>query len=493
MPHFVISHRRAGRPHPHQHTRALEVLEATLAGPLRTVADLVYAHRPTEQPHGRHVAIVETEAAAVQDHAQHADLIVEPLIEHHIGRARQADTGRAHAGEKQGDTTSDRQLPVRVTDDHGQPLEGLDVFADFGSGRTRRQSVVITDANGSACIGLDDKTKIHELAVAPSAKWWPLVFENPNGALKIQMMPLPPAEQHLGWWHRRSGIEHFDPARGAGVRIGVIDSGLGQHPALSAVQNLGAIVDCRLDPNGGQDIRGHGTHVCGAIAARPDDPNEYGGLAPGASVCSLRVFGESGSAHQADIALALHFMAHDQHCHLVNLSLGTTERSELVADAIADARQAGCLTICAAGNGNDAVEYPAALSDSVAVAALGIDGWGPAGSLVAHRRPDDPACCARPWFIANFSCHGAEVDAAAPGVGIIATVPGGQYAAYSGTSMAAPQLTGLLAVALARQSEPLPAEADSARTEAMEKLLYGLLHDLGLAAERQGKGRISLT
>ena len=59
--------------------------------------------------------------------------------------------------------------------------------------------------------------------------------------------------------------------------------------------------------------------------------------------------------------------------------------------------------------------------------------------------------------------------------------------------MAAPQLTGLLAVALARQSEPLLAESDSARTEAMEKLLYGLLHDLGLAAERQGKGRISLT
>lgn len=491
MPHFVISHRRAGRIHTHQHARALDALEAALAGPLRTVSDLLHAHRPIERPDGRHVAIVETEPAAVQEHAQHEDLIVEPLIEHHIGRARQADTGRAHTREKQASATQERQLPVRVTDQQGRPLEGLDVFADFGSGRTRQQSVVITDANGSASIGLDHNARIHELAVAPSAQWWPLVFEYPNDPLEVRMMPLPPAEQHLGWWHRRSGIEQFDPERGTGVRIGVIDSGLGQHPALSAVQNLGSIVDCRLDPDGGQDIRGHGTHVCGAIAARPDSPTKYGGLAPGATVRSLRVFGDSGSAHQADIALALHYMAHDQHCHLVNLSLGTTERSELVADAVADARQAGCLTICAAGNGNDAVEYPAALPDTVAVAALGIDGWGPAGSLVAHRKPDDPACCADSWFIANFSSHGPEVDAAAPGVGIIATVPGGQYAAYSGTSMAAPQLTGLLAAALAGQPELLAA-ADSTRIEAMEKVLNGLLHDLGLAAELQGKGRISL-
>ena len=491
MPHFVISHRRAGRVHPHQHVRALEALETTLAGPLRGVADLVHAHRPGGRHNGRHVAIVATEAAAVQEHAQHEDLIVEPLIEHHIGRARQADTGRAHAGEKQRNAAHDQQLPVRVMDHQGRPLEGLDVFADFGSGRTRQQSVVITDANGSANVGLDHRPQLHELAVAPSSKWWPLVFENPDDALEVQLRQLPPAEQHLGWWHHRSGIKQFDPTRGAGVRIGVIDSGLGQHPALSTVQNLGAIVDCRLDTDGGQDARGHGTHVCGAIAARPLHASEYGGLAPGASVCSVRVFGESGSAHQADIALALHYMAHDQHCHLVNLSLGTTERSELIADAVADARQAGCLTICAAGNGNDTVEYPAALPDTIAVAALGIEGWGPANSLVAHRKPDDPARWARPWFIANFCCHGPEVNAAAAGVGIIATVPGGQYAAYSGTSMAAPQLTGLLAAALAEQPEHLAA-TNSTRIEAMEKVLDGLLHDLGLAADLQGGGRISL-
>ncbi|MEM1082390.1 MAG: S8 family serine peptidase, partial [Pseudomonadota bacterium] len=270
--------------------------------------------------------------------------------------------------------------------------------------------------------------------------------------------------------------------------VGVIDSGLGQHSALAHANNLGAIVNCQRDPKGGADARGHGTHVCGGIGGRPLQSTEFGGTAPGVDLSALRVFGDDGSAHQADIALALYVMAHEQGCHLVNLSLGTTQRSDLVADAISDARQAGCLTLCATGNGDDAVEYPAALDDSVAVGAVGIDGWGPVGSLAASRKPDDPARMATPWFIGKFSSHGPEVNAVAAGVGIIATVPGDQYAGYSGTSMAAPQLTALLAAALGGHTALN--ESGSARSEAMLRVLQQHLTDMGLSSDLQGQGRM---
>ena len=232
--------------------------------------------------------------------------------------------------------------------------------------------------------------------------------------------------------------------------------------------------------------------MCGAIGARVNDETHYGGLAPGADLASIRVFGDNGSAHQGDIALALYALGHERGCHLVNLSLGTTERSELVADAITDACDHGCLVVCAAGNTNGDVEYPAALDEAIAVSALGEEGWGPDGSLAAHRIPDDTARHADPLYIANFSCHGEQIDVAGPGVGIIATVPGGHWAAYGGTSMAAPQITGVLAAALADDTDYTRLPADETRARHARKVLDELCRDLGLERIYQGRGRVAV-
>ncbi|MEM1081726.1 MAG: hypothetical protein AAGH65_09115, partial [Pseudomonadota bacterium] len=214
MPHFVISHRRAGKTHPDHHRSAIEALHAALEQS-RAVADLVHAHRP--DGYARHVAIVDTEHGALDPHAKHPDLIVEPLIEHHLGRARQADSGRAHPNEIGPIRPQNANvLPVQVSDHNGQALAGIDVFADYGSGRDRKQTVTITDQDGRARVVHGEHSPIHQLAVAPPGKWWPMVFHDPSDSLQVQMITLPKADGYLGWWHRKSGIQAWDPDRGRG-------------------------------------------------------------------------------------------------------------------------------------------------------------------------------------------------------------------------------------------------------------------------------------
>lgn len=491
MPDYIISHRRAGKRQDHEHRHAREAMHAALEKHVASIGDLLHASEPGHDT-ARHVAAFRADPEEVRRRDWHPDLIVEPRIEHHIGRARQPDTGRAQAHEHAATAGNGQALHVRVTTRDGRPLPDVDVFAYIGEGSGHRQVVGVTDADGRVVLEHDSGATVSELAVAPAHSWWPAVQAHPGDDLHFRLERLPSSRDGTGWWHQQAGLAGYDPARGAGLRVGVIDTGLGTHPALVHIADLGAIVDSRHDPDAGTDQRGHGTHVCGALGARITDPAGYGGLAPGAAIDSVRVFGDSDSAHQGDIALALYLLGHQRGCHLVNLSLGTAECSQLVADAIADAYAHGCLTLCAAGNTNCEVEYPAALDEAVAVTALGRLDWGPPGSLAEHRIPEEPARRADPLYIADFCCHGAAIDATAPGVGIISTVPGGYYAAYGGTSMAAPQVTGVLAVALAEDPDYTGLHADESRARHARKVLNGLCRDLGLAPIYQGRGRVAV-
>ncbi|MGB7961846.1 MAG: S8 family serine peptidase [Propionicimonas sp.] len=199
--------------------------------------------------------------------------------------------------------------------------------------------------------------------------------------------------------------------RGSGVKVAVIDTGVdATHPDL-ADRALPAI-DLVGDGNSG-DPNGHGTHVAGIIAASLDGVG-VAGVANQVSVLPVRVMDASGSGDLATVASGI-IAAVDAGAQVINLSLGTSYDSVVLAEAVQYATDRGATVAAAAGNSSsDGVPlYPAALSGVIGVASVDKD---------LARSP--------------FSNSGSFIDLAAPGGSILSTIPGGSWGFMSGTSMA---------------------------------------------------------
>jgi hypothetical protein len=148
------------------------------------------------------------------------------------------------------------------------------------------------------------------------------------------------------------------------------------------------------------------------------------------------------------------------------MSLGGAGESDIMDGAIAGAVGAGVTFVLAAGNrGMDVDNYhPAGQPDAITVSALA-DFDGEPGGLAGYDcgyvdEVDDT--------LADFSNYGAGVDIAAPGVCILSTYPDDRYARMSGTSMAAPHVSGAAAI-LASTGEHTPAGIKLALVEAGNK------------------------
>lgn len=214
----------------------------------------------------------------------------------------------------------------------------------------------------------------------------------------------------------------WDTTKASGVKVAIIDTGIDyNHPNLRG-RYLGGynFVDLNNDP---YDDHGHGTHVAGIVAAEVYD-SEFQGAAPEAMLYAIKVLAADGSGYISDLVDGVDW-AMNQGVQVMNFSLGTTYNSEVLEAKLADAQSRGIVLVGAAGNTNGgSLLYPAAYSSVIAVSATDSnDNW------------------------ASFSSVGAEL--AAPGVAITSTVPGGGYATWSGTSMAAPHITASVALMLA--------------------------------------------
>ena len=171
------------------------------------------------------------------------------------------------------------------------------------------------------------------------------------------------------------------------------------------------------------------------------------------------------------------------------MSLGSADASDAVEQQLEEALQHGIACIVAAGNSGGPVQYPARSRNVLAVASVGMLNEFPQGtwenqtvvpSLVA---PDG-------IFSPSFTCFGPEVAVCAPGVGIISTVPDKGFDPQSGTSMAAPHVTGLAALLVAHH----PAFKGALRARNAQRVagLFSLVRSMcthyQLGAERTGAG-----
>jgi subtilisin family serine protease len=245
--------------------------------------------------------------------------------------------------------------------------------------------------------------------------------------------------------------------KGAGVNVAVIDTGIDlKHPDLAA--NIAGGVNCSSGTSY-QDGNGHGTHVAGTIAAL-DNTIGVVGVAPQAKLWAVRVLNNSGSGTWSSVICGIDFVtAHASTIKVANMSLGgmgTSDNncgltnSDALHAAICRSRDAGVTYVVAAGNGdaygnpvNASGFVPAAYDDAVVTVSALADSDGKAGGVGA------PTSYGADDTFASFSNYGNIVDIGAPGVNIYSTWVGGGYNTISGTSMAAPHVTGSAALYIA--------------------------------------------
>jgi thermitase len=215
------------------------------------------------------------------------------------------------------------------------------------------------------------------------------------------------------------------PAGSPFVIVAVIDSGIcANHPDLQGRILSG--FDFVDDDNDPTDTFGHGCGVAGVIAASANNSIGIAGVAPNAAIMPLRVLDSNGLGNYSDIAAAIVYAA-DNGVQIINLSLGGTYYSQVLADAVNYAAAKGVTLIAAAGNyGQEGAFFPGAFAAVIAVGSVDVD---------LQR--------------SSFSNYGDDVPIYAPGRDILTTSMNGDYELVSGTSFAAPIVSGIAAMSRA--------------------------------------------
>jgi len=188
--------------------------------------------------------------------------------------------------------------------------------------------------------------------------------------------------------------------------------------------------------NNPTDDNSHGTHVAGIAAAEANNDIGISGVSHGAKAMPLKVFQSSGRGDAATIAQGVIY-AKNNGATVINMSFGSYAQSLTMEDALANA-YATCILVAAAGNDGVDVDqciptgqfFPAALSYVLGVQA-------PDGSF-------SNTDCNGPTYSSTPGLNNYEMKA--PGTNILSTIPNGNYRVYQGTSMAAPVVSGSMAM-----------------------------------------------
>ena len=313
-------------------------------------------------------------------------------------------------------------------------------------------------------------------------------FVEPNYVLRANRIP---NDRSFGdqWGLRNLG--HFDGKAGADIAataawdvttatnaiVAVVDTGVAyQHPDLAgnAWRNPGDPVNGLDDDGDGfsddvfgadfftndsnpDDDGGHGTHVAGIVGAQGNNAVGVTGVNWDVNVMALKFLDENGEGNTADAANAIDFaVAHG--ARIVNASWGGPSFSQALYGAIRRAGERGTMVVAAAGNEgvntDSRPDYPAAFDLPNIV------------SVAATDRGDR---------LLDFSNYGAKsVDLGAPGDDITSTVPTASdptgYASFSGTSMAAPFVSGAAALYLSKFPQASVDQIKAALLQSVDRL-----------------------
>ncbi len=248
---------------------------------------------------------------------------------------------------------------------------------------------------------------------------------------------------------------------GAGVRIGIVDTGVDlTHEDLagkvvagtSCVGSDGDPARCTGSP---QDDQGHGTHVAGIAAAIKDNHVGIAGVAPDAQLVVAKVLGANGSGTTDDINAGIRWVV-DHGARVVNLSLGdpnfllTSLHGTELSAGVEYAWAHGAGPVVAAGNTNPDGLGLLGSSDYGSLDAIVVGATGPGDQVAPYSSPLGNA----KWGILAPGGLGGGT----PAVDILSTIwkkgQRNQYAAMAGTSMAAPHVTGAVALLLAEGYSP---------------------------------------
>lgn len=232
-------------------------------------------------------------------------------------------------------------------------------------------------------------------------------------------------------------------ARGDGVLVGVIDSGIDQaQPELA-----GTVVDSLDTLETKEGPHAHGTAIAGAIAAH----DRLRGTAPDAHILAVQAFGTSGRSADAttfSILKGIDWVA-GKGARVINMSFAGPSDPAIESELSA-AHAKNIVLIAAAGNlgAKAPPQYPAAYRTVIAVSATDVH--------------DD---------VFSLSNRGAYIAVTAPGVDILVAAPNANYQLLSGTSFSAAHVSG--AAALLLQNKP------SMTAGEVRKVLMSTAHDLG--------------
>ena len=304
--------------------------------------------------------------------------------------------------------------------------------------------------------------------------------------------PLPPALTESSDLIRLDELRadaRFSHLDGSGFQTVIIDTGIDvDHPAFGADADSDGIADRIVfqhdffsNDTDASDENGHGTHVTGIAAG---SETGHVGMAPGAGIISLKVFGSARSTSSFTIRQGLQWVvdnADDWNIASVNLSLGDDTNRVLAspsfyASQLEALRAKDILVVAAAGNSFRDFRAAGVSAPASDPAAIGVS-----------------ASSDTSYTSAGYSQrHPALTDIYAPGSGILAAANGGGYVSFDGTSMAAPHVAGIGVLAQQFAVEQLGRRLSTGEFSDLLRQSGGTFYDIGTEADYPTLDALSL-